>query len=161
MTKLFLFAVCHYMVFVAYTLSVILVYCVEIGSRPSHFQCCCMLLCVGCALGANAYWSTAFHIYTPLPFRPGRGFGDLFRTHFFVNAGNLNTVKFGKLWSDMVDYAQLQLDCNCSALPSNRRHLSNGDRLEDKREDYQNCSVLFIYDSCTQWHTSSESWLLV
>jgi len=106
MTKLFLFAVCHYVVFVAYTLSVILVYFVKMGSRPSRFQCCCMVLCVGCALGANAYWSTAFHIYTPLPFRPGRGFGDLFRTHFFVNAGNLNTVKFGKLRSDMVDYAQ-------------------------------------------------------
>jgi len=52
---------------------------------------------VGCSLGANAYWSAAFHVYTPLPFRPGRGFGDLFRTHFFVNAGSLNNVKFGKL----------------------------------------------------------------
>jgi len=29
------------------------------------------------------------------------------------------------------------------ALPSNRRHLSCDDCLEDKSEDYQNCSVLY------------------
>jgi len=52
---------------------------------------------LGCALGANAYWSTAVHVYTPLPFRPGRGFGDLFRTHFFVNAGNLSSVNLSKI----------------------------------------------------------------
>jgi len=64
----------------------------------------CMALYAGCALGANAYWSMAFHVYTPLPFRPGRGFGDLFRTHFFANAGNCNNVKFCKLWSDKCAY---------------------------------------------------------
>jgi len=42
------------------------------------------------------YWSTAFHVYTQLPFRPGRGFGELFRTHFFINAGNLSNVNFCK-----------------------------------------------------------------
>ena len=52
--------------------------------------------CLGCALGANAYWSAAFHLYTPLPFRPGRGFGDLFRTHLFVNAGNLSNIDLGQ-----------------------------------------------------------------
>jgi outer membrane protein insertion porin family len=31
------------------------------------------------------------HLYTPLPFRPGKGgFGELFRTHFFINGGNLS-----------------------------------------------------------------------
>lgn len=36
------------------------------------------------------YWAGALHLYTPLPFRPGcGGFGELFRTHFFVNAGNI------------------------------------------------------------------------
>uniref|UniRef100_A0A8C7MHB9 Sorting and assembly machinery component 50 homolog, like n=1 Tax=Oncorhynchus kisutch TaxID=8019 RepID=A0A8C7MHB9_ONCKI len=41
-------------------------------------------------LGGEAYWAGGLHLYTPLPFRPGRaGFGDLFRTHFFLNAGNL------------------------------------------------------------------------
>ena len=29
------------------------------------------------------------------------------------------------------------------AIPSNRRHLSCNDCLEDKSEDYQNCSVLY------------------
>jgi len=45
----------------------------------------------GNALGGMAYWATGLHLYTPLPFRSGSssGFGDLFRTHSFVNAGNL------------------------------------------------------------------------
>lgn len=44
----------------------------------------------GDALGAMAYWSAGMHLFTPLPFRPGRGgFGELFRTHFFVNTGNV------------------------------------------------------------------------
>jgi len=31
--------------------------------------CLCSTITVsGCALGANTYWSTAFHVYTPLPF---------------------------------------------------------------------------------------------
>lgn len=41
------------------------------------------------------YWAGALHLYTPLPFRPGcGGFGELFRTHFFVNAGNIGN------WAD-------------------------------------------------------------
>lgn len=49
------------------------------------------------ALGAESYWLAAAHIYSPLPFRPGKGkFGDLFKTHFFVNAGNLGNVDFSK-----------------------------------------------------------------
>jgi outer membrane protein insertion porin family len=44
----------------------------------------------GNSLGGTAYWATGLHLYAPLPFRPGRGgFGDLFRTHFFVNCGNI------------------------------------------------------------------------
>ncbi|ESP04678.1 hypothetical protein LOTGIDRAFT_135720, partial [Lottia gigantea] len=47
----------------------------------------------GDALGADAYWLLAAHLYTPLPFRPGKGgFGDHFRTHFFANAGNLSNI---------------------------------------------------------------------
>lgn len=49
----------------------------------------------GAALGGEAYWLAGLHLYTPLPFRPGRGgFGDLFRTHFFLNAGNLHNVDY-------------------------------------------------------------------
>ncbi|KAM4035653.1 sorting and assembly machinery component 50 homolog [Anomaloglossus baeobatrachus] len=47
-------------------------------------------------LGGEAYWAGGIHLYTPLPFRPGRGgFGDLFRTHFFLNAGNLCNLNYG------------------------------------------------------------------
>lgn len=48
----------------------------------------------GDALGASSYWSGGLHFFTPLPFRPGRGgFGDLFRLHYFVNAGNIGNFK--------------------------------------------------------------------
>uniref|UniRef100_A0A8C4HB99 Sorting and assembly machinery component 50 homolog, like n=1 Tax=Dicentrarchus labrax TaxID=13489 RepID=A0A8C4HB99_DICLA len=47
-------------------------------------------------LGGEAYWAGGLHLYTPLPFRPGKGgFGDLFRTHFFLNAGNLCNLNYG------------------------------------------------------------------
>ncbi|CAL1547038.1 unnamed protein product [Lymnaea stagnalis] len=50
------------------------------------------------ALGAESYWLAAAHIYSPLPFRPGKGrFGDLFKTHFFINAGNLGNMDFSNL----------------------------------------------------------------
>lgn len=48
-------------------------------------------------LGGEAYWAGGIHLYTPLPFRPGKGgFGDLFRTHFFLNAGNLCNLNYGE-----------------------------------------------------------------
>uniref|UniRef100_T1JDX0 Bacterial surface antigen (D15) domain-containing protein n=1 Tax=Strigamia maritima TaxID=126957 RepID=T1JDX0_STRMM len=54
-----------------------------------------------CALGAKAFWSGAFHLYMPMPFRPGEGgFGDLFRTHFFINAGNIGDFSFGEDYHD-------------------------------------------------------------
>ena len=44
----------------------------------------------GNAVGGLTFWATGLHLYTPLPFRSGApGFGDLFRTHAFVTAGNL------------------------------------------------------------------------
>ena len=46
------------------------------------------------SLGADAFWAAGLHLYTPLPFRPGRGgFGDLFRMHFFANAGNAQNME--------------------------------------------------------------------
>ncbi|MGH0122058.1 UNVERIFIED_CONTAM: hypothetical protein FKN15_001783, partial [Acipenser sinensis] len=52
---------------------------------------------LGDYLGGEAYWAGGMHLYTPLPFRPGRGgFGDLFRTHFFLNAGNLCNLNYGE-----------------------------------------------------------------
>uniref|UniRef100_A0A8C1R9E9 SAMM50 sorting and assembly machinery component n=1 Tax=Cyprinus carpio TaxID=7962 RepID=A0A8C1R9E9_CYPCA len=48
-------------------------------------------------LGGEVYWAGGLHLYTPLPFRPGRGsFGELFRTHFFLNAGNLCNLNYGE-----------------------------------------------------------------
>lgn len=50
----------------------------------------------GDALGSTGYWSTGFHLFTPLPFRPGKGgFGELFRTHFFINGGNIGNFRVG------------------------------------------------------------------
>ena len=58
----------------------------------------------GAALGGEAYWLAGLHLYTPLPFRPGRGgFGDLFRTHFFLNAGNLHNVDYSSLADSGLD----------------------------------------------------------
>lgn len=49
----------------------------------------------GNSTGGDMYWAVALHMYTPLPFRPGRhGFGDLFRLHGFVNGGNVSNVTF-------------------------------------------------------------------
>lgn len=54
------------------------------------------MCCSGDYLGGEAYWAGGLHLYTPLPFRPGKGgFGDLFRTHFFLNAGNLCNLNYG------------------------------------------------------------------
>eukprot|EP00794_Sanderia_malayensis_P004454 gene4454-5045_t len=45
-------------------------------------------------LGADAFWAAGLHLYTPLPFRPGKGgFGDLFKLHFFANAGNAQNIE--------------------------------------------------------------------
>ena len=44
----------------------------------------------GNSLGGTVYWASGLHLYTPLPFRPGKGgLGDLFKSHVFVTAGNV------------------------------------------------------------------------
>ncbi|XP_049883858.1 sorting and assembly machinery component 50 homolog A [Pectinophora gossypiella] len=44
----------------------------------------------GQATGGKMYWAGGLHVYTPLPFHPGRGgLGELFRTHAFLLAGCL------------------------------------------------------------------------
>lgn len=48
-------------------------------------------------LGGEAYWAGGLHLYTPLPFRSNKGgLADLFRTHFFLNAGNLCNLNYGE-----------------------------------------------------------------
>ncbi|KAL3841678.1 hypothetical protein ACJMK2_019790 [Sinanodonta woodiana] len=59
----------------------------------------------GNALGADTFWLGALHLYTPLPFRPGKGgFGDLFKSHFFVNVGNCINYDYNR---DVRDNARL------------------------------------------------------
>lgn len=44
-------------------------------------------------LGAESYWAAGVHLYSPLPFNPGKGrWGDIIRMHGFANAGNLCNV---------------------------------------------------------------------
>lgn len=51
----------------------------------------------GNSVGGEMYWAAALHVYTPLPFRPGRNsFGDLFRLHGFINGGNLSNFTYGE-----------------------------------------------------------------
>lgn len=46
--------------------------------------------CDNNSLGGTIYWASGVHLYTPLPFRPGKGgLGELFRSHFFLNGGCL------------------------------------------------------------------------
>ncbi|CAH1399633.1 unnamed protein product [Nezara viridula] len=49
-------------------------------------------------VGAKMYWATGFHLYTPLPFRPGEGgVGDLFKLHIFTNIGNIGEFDFNSI----------------------------------------------------------------
>ncbi|KAL1123130.1 hypothetical protein AAG570_002218, partial [Ranatra chinensis] len=49
-------------------------------------------------IGAKVFWSGALHLYTPLPFRPGSGgFGDLFRSHLFINVGNIGDYELNNM----------------------------------------------------------------
>lgn len=52
----------------------------------------------GIAKGSRIYWSTGVHLWTPLPFSQHFGaFGELFRTHFFYNFGNCDSLTLGKI----------------------------------------------------------------
>lgn len=39
------------------------------------------------------------HVYTPLPFSSKGGLADLFRVHYFANAGNVDVIKGEKVYS--------------------------------------------------------------
>ncbi|KAK6633716.1 hypothetical protein RUM44_004323 [Polyplax serrata] len=53
------------------------------------------------ATGSNMAWGAGLHLYTPLPFRPGRGgFGDLFRLHLFTNLGQCKEIEFNNGFSE-------------------------------------------------------------
>jgi len=47
-------------------------------------------------------------------------------------------------------------------LPSSRQHLNNDDYLQNKREDYRNCSVLcWVRQLCTMTHTHTHTWAVL
>lgn len=61
------------------------------GATPVH---------EGVAKGCRVYWASALHLWTPLPFSQHFGaFADLFRTHFFYNFGNCDSLSLGKNFS--------------------------------------------------------------
>ncbi|XP_076861385.1 sorting and assembly machinery component 50 homolog B isoform X2 [Brachyhypopomus gauderio] len=45
--------------------------------------------------GGDAYWAGGLHLYTPLPLPFRSTWGTHFRTHFFLNAGNLCNLNYG------------------------------------------------------------------
>ncbi|XP_070490796.1 SAM50-like protein CG7639 [Chironomus tepperi] len=52
----------------------------------------------GLPKGSRVYWATGLHLWAPLPFSRYFGdFGDLFRTHFFYNFGNCDTLSLDNL----------------------------------------------------------------
>eukprot|EP00096_Caligus_rogercresseyi_P010953 TRINITY_DN4150_c0_g1_i1.p1 TRINITY_DN4150_c0_g1~~TRINITY_DN4150_c0_g1_i1.p1 ORF type:complete len:449 (+),score=101.88 TRINITY_DN4150_c0_g1_i1:39-1349(+) len=54
----------------------------------------------GNSVGCSSFWASGLHLFHPLPFGRG-GFGDLFRLHGFINAGNaLNKVSAETLFRD-------------------------------------------------------------
>jgi len=58
----------------------------------------------GNSTGGTLYWASGLHLYGPLPFRPGKGgFGDLFRTHLFMNAGNVGSFWLSGNLQDDID----------------------------------------------------------
>ncbi|XP_014246815.1 sorting and assembly machinery component 50 homolog [Cimex lectularius] len=45
-------------------------------------------------LGGKMYYAAGLHLYTPLPFTPrASSFGEIFRTHLWLNAGNIGDFK--------------------------------------------------------------------
>lgn len=68
------------------------------------------------SLGADSYWAAGLHLYTPLPFRPGRGgLGDNIKTHFFLNTGNLASLDTGLPWRNRLDVLREKMRWSCGA----------------------------------------------
>lgn len=68
------------------------------------------------SLGADAYWAAGLHVYTPLPFRPGRGgLGDRIKTHLFVNTGNLIAFDTNLPWRNRFNSLREKIRWSCGA----------------------------------------------
>ncbi|KAI5640052.1 surface antigen domain-containing protein [Phthorimaea operculella] len=68
----------------------------------------------GQATGGKLYWAGGLHIYTPLPFRPGKGgLGELFRAHGFLLAGCLTAPEEGGTNSILEGLGAPRVSCGC------------------------------------------------
>lgn len=68
----------------------------------------------GNALGAEGYWASALHLYTPIPFRPGKGgIGDFFKIHCFLNAGNIGKFQFSDDYYQSLVMLMTNLRASC------------------------------------------------
>ncbi|XP_078581194.1 sorting and assembly machinery component 50 homolog [Branchiostoma floridae x Branchiostoma japonicum] len=66
-------------------------------------------------MGSEGFWAAGLHLYTPLPFRPGKGgFGELFRTHMFVTAGNLFQPNLEDMYNYRDHWARMASDVRWS-----------------------------------------------
>jgi len=54
----------------------------------------------GCGVGAETFWCSGAHLYSPLPLLKRTTITDLFRLHLFANAGNIGNFQFSE------DYTQ-------------------------------------------------------
>jgi len=57
----------------------------------------------GCAVGGETYWCTGAHLYSPLPLLRRTVITDLFRLHFFTNAGNIGNFQFREDYSQYIN----------------------------------------------------------
>ena len=58
-------------------------------------------------MGGTAYWASGLHLWAPLPFRLGKGgFGELFRTHMFLTAGNMTNASETSLVKNLDDLSK-------------------------------------------------------
>ncbi|KAJ2943280.1 hypothetical protein O0L34_g12086 [Tuta absoluta] len=81
----------------------------------------------GQATGGKLYWAGGLHIYTPLPFRPGKGgLGELFRAHGFLLAGCLTAPEEGGSNSILEGLGAPRVSCGCGVAV----RLGNAARLE-------------------------------
>ncbi|KAM7430944.1 sorting and assembly machinery component 50 [Porites harrisoni] len=68
------------------------------------------------SLGADTYWAAGLHLYTPLPFRPGRGgLGDRIKTHLFLNSGNLISSNTNVHWRNRLTALREKVRWSCGA----------------------------------------------
>lgn len=70
----------------------------------------------GDSLGDDAYWAAGLHLYTPLPFRPAQGgLGDRFKTHLFLNSGNLVSLSGSLPWRNRLAVLREKIRWSCGA----------------------------------------------